>query len=691
MTECGNPLIEPKRLPAFSEIRPEHIQPAIDRVLEDNRRGIKQLQSMAGGATWESFVRPLEDMEDRLSKIWSPVSHLNAVKDSDDLRREFEACLPKLAAYGTELGQNQEIYAGFRNLRNSPGFATLDQAQQMTVEHALRDFRLTGVDLPEREKQRFKEIQERLSTLGNQFEHNLLDATQSWHMHLNDPGDLAGLPESALDMARQVARDSGQEGWRFTLDMPSYMAFMTYADNRSLRETMYEAYATRASECGPDAGQYDNADVMVEILALRREMSQLLGFDNYAEYSLATKMAESPDQTIAFLEDMARRARPVARIEVRELERFAADEVGIQELQAWDVLYCSEKLKQSLYDFSEEEVRPYFPVDAVLGGMFRIVSRLYGLKIERVQGVDVWDPAVRLYQIEDSSGRLRGQFFVDLYMRPHKRGGAWMDAFVNRRRSGDEVQVPVAGLICNFNIPTGDKPALLTHDEVVTLFHEFGHGLHHMLTLVDYLSVSGINGVAWDAVELPSQFLENWCWQSEALDLIGGHYESMEPLPQALLEKMRRARNFQSGMQMLRQVEFSLFDLRLHTDFEGRDAASIQVLLDDLRAEIAVLLPPDYNRFQNTFSHIFAGGYAAGYYSYKWAEVLSADAFSLFEESGIFDQNTGQSFLANILEIGGSVDPLEAFVAFRGRKPQVDALLRHSGLADAAASAEHIT
>ncbi len=683
MIKIRNPLLDMKRLPVFSEIRPEHIQPAIDCVLLENRRCIEKLQSKSGKATWDSFVRPLEELEDRLSKTWSPVSHLNSVKDSEALRREYEACLPKLAAYETELGQNQKICAGFQAIKAGPEFESLDQAQRMTVDHALRDFHLSGVDLPTRKKLRFKEIQERLSILGNQFERNLLDATHAWQLDIRDSGNLRGIPPTSLDMARQMARENEQEGWRFTLDMPSYLAFMTYADDSSLRQTMYEAFVTRASEQGPDGGKYDNADGMVEILELRREMSRLLGFENYAEVSMATKMAHSPGQTIEFLLDLARRARPMAELEIEELRRFAADELGITRLEAWDVLYVSEKQKQSLYDFTEEEIRPYFPVDRVLNGMFSVVSRLYGLEIERIPNVDVWDPEVRFYQIQDSKGEIRGQFYVDLHVRSNKRGGAWMDAFSNRKRIGNAVQIPVAYLTCNFTIPTVDKPALLTHDDVITLFHEFGHGLHHMLTRVDYLSVSGINGVAWDAVELPSQFMENWCWQSEALELIGSHYESGESLPDDLLAKMKQARNFQSGMQLLRQIEFALFDMRLHSDFGGRDSSDMQALLDEIRGEIAVIVPPAYNRFQNSFSHIFAGGYAAGYYSYKWAEVLSADAFSLFEERGIFDRATGQSFLSKILETGGSVDPLDAFISFRGRGPKVDALLRHSGLGGA--------
>ena len=682
MSKAINPLLKIQQLPVFSEINPRHVQPAVDFVLAQNRRDIEQLQCNSGSASWETLVQPLEDMDDTLSRIWSPVSHLNAVKDSDALREEYEACLPKLAAYGTDLGQNERLFAGFKHIKASPEFDSLDRAQRKIIENALRDFHLMGVDLPASGKKRFKEIQQRLSTVGNQFDRNVLDATSVWHLHITDQDDLKGLPPSALDMAQKMAQQNDQSGWRFTLDLPSYLSFMMHADDRALRESMYEAYVTRASELGPDGGQYDNSGNMIETLELRQEMSKLLGFKDYAQLSLATKMADSPRQVIDFLLDLAGRARPFAEREFRQLREFASRELGVSEVQAWDFLYCSEKQKQSLYDFSEEDVRPYFPVEKVLNGMFEVVSRLYGLSIERVEDIDVWDPAVKFYQITDSSDRVRGQFYVDLYVRPHKRGGAWMDALANRKRDRMGVQVPVAFLTCNFSIPTKDKPALLTHDEVITLFHEFGHGLHHMLTMVDYVGVSGINGVVWDAVELPSQFMENWCWQSEALDLVGGHYETGDPLPHDLLDKLKRARNFQSGLQLLRQVELALYDMRLHLEFDASGEQSMQVLLDEVRRQVAVIIPPRYNRFESSFSHIFAGGYAAGYYSYLWAEVLSADAFSLFEERGLFDKRTGHAFLINILEAGGAVEALDAFVAFRGREPRIDALLRHSGLQD---------
>lgn len=675
-----NPLLDIKHLPMFSKIRPEHVTPVVDLVLERNRQRVQELEAIAENATWDTFVQPLEDINEELSKTWSPVSHLNAVKDSEALRGEYETCLPKLSAYSADLGQNEKLYLGFKNIKGSSEFNSLHKAQRKIIDNALRDFHLMGVDLPAVKKQRFKEIQERLSVLGNQFERNILDATNAWHLHVTNSEDLRGLPASVQDMAQQMAQQNDQQGWRFTLDVPSYLPFMMYAENRSLRESMYEAYVTRASEAGPHAGEYDNTEKLVEILRLRHEMARLLEFDSYAELSLAKKMAESSQQVMDFLQDLSNRARPVALRELEQVKNYAARHLNIDEIKAWDLPYCSEQLKRSLYDFSDEDIRPYFPVDQVLAGMFDVVSRLYGLTIEPLQGIDVWDPHVHFYQITDSTGLVRGQFYVDLYVRPHKRSGAWMDEFVSRKCDQTGVQIPVAYLTCNFSIPLADKPALLTHEEVITLFHEFGHGLHHMLTMVDYVGVSGINGVAWDAVELPSQFMENWCWQSEALNLIGGHYQTGANLPDSLLEKMKRAKNFQSGLQLLRQVEFAMFDMRLHREFDPHGPKTVQLLLDEVRRATAVFFPPEYNRFQNSFSHIFAGGYAAGYYSYKWAEVLSADAFSLFEERGIFDQATGRSFMQNVLEIGGSVEPLEAFVSFRGREPKVDALLRHSGL-----------
>ncbi len=557
-------------------------------------------------------------------------------------------------------------------------FATLEQAQKKIIENALRDFRLSGVDLEAGAKERFKAISQELTRLTNQFEQNLLDATNAWSMHVTDEKKLAGLPESALAVARQSAERDDLPGWKFTLHTPSFIPFMTYADDAQARREFYEAYTTRASDQGPHAGQWDNSDLMLQILRLRKEQAALVGFKNYAEYSMATKMARDAQQAEAFLLELVSKSKAAAEKEIAELRTFAKDKFGADTIEAWDLAYYSEKLRQQRYDFTQEDVRPYFPVDKVLQGMFDVVGRLFGIRVNEASDVQQWHDDVQFFSITDESGALRGQFYVDLYARPHKRGGAWMADCISRKRLSDnKLQTPVAFLTCNFTPPVGDKPALLTHDEVTTLFHEFGHGLHHMLTRVDYVSVAGISGVAWDAVELPSQFLENWCWEREALDIISGHVDTGEPLPDELLTKMRAAKNFQAAMQMVRQLEFSIFDLRLYGNFDADGETSIQQLLDSVRDEVAVVKPPAFNRFQHSFSHIFAGGYAAGYYSYKWAEVLSADAFSKFEEDGIFNAETGRSFLGNILEKGGSQEPMELFVAFQGREPTVDALLRH--------------
>ncbi len=675
-----NPLLQLQGLPRFSAIRPKHVEPALDRLLADNRGRLKGLEAMENAADWHNFVQPMEDANERLTRMWSPVSHLNSVKDSEDLRQVYEACLPKLSAYHTEVGQNEVFYRAFKHIAGSPGFSGLDTAQRKVVTNALRDFRLLGVGLPPEKKKRFKEIQQQLSKLSNQFERNVMDATQAWSLHIKDKKDLSGLPDSLIAMARQMAERDQLQGWKFSLDIPSYLPFMMHADNRSLRQRMYEAYVTRASDQGPNAGQQDNTDLIRQLLKLRQESAHLLGFSNYAQVSLETKMAETPGQVLDFLRDLARRSRAVANKELEQVKRFARDECGREDLQAWDLAYYSENLRQSLYRFTDEDIRPYFPATRVLHGLFHVVRHLYGLTISEISDVDAWDRDVRFFEISDANGDVRGRFYVDLYVRPHKRGGAWMDECVSRKRDTHGTQIPVAYLTCNFSPPVGDKPALLAHDEVVTLFHEFGHGLHHMLTKVDYVGVSGINGVAWDAVELPSQFMENWCWEREALDIIGGHYHSEAPLPDDLLQKMRSAKNFQSGMQMLRQIEFALFDMLLYYDFHASDEQSVQGLLNEVRHEVAVVIPPAYNRFQNSFTHIFSGGYAAGYYSYKWAEVLSADAFSRFEEEGIFNPQTGRAFLESILEQGGSREPMDLFLAFRGRKPTIDALLRHNGL-----------
>jgi len=603
------------------------------------------------------------------------------VVNSEELRAAHNACLPKLSQYATELGQNARLYAAYRKVAEDPG---LTPAQRQAVDNALRDFRLAGVDLPADEKQRFMEIEQRLATLQAKFAENVLDATQAWSKRVEREDALAGLPPSALAMARQAAQRKGLEGWLLTLEFPSYFAVMSHADDRALREEVYHAYATRASDQGPNAGEFDNGPLMEEILALRHELARLLGFKNYAERSLATKMAPDTERVIEFLGDLAERSLGLARQELDELAAFAREQHGLDQLQPWDITYFGEKLRQHRYALSQEDLRPWFPAPRVVAGLFEVVHRLYGLQIEELEGVDTWHEDVRVFAVRDRHGALRGRFYLDLYARENKRGGAWMDECISRRATAEGVQLPVAYLTGNFTPPIGSDPALLTHDEVITLFHEFGHGLHHLLTRVDVLAVSGIGGVPWDAVELPSQFLENWCWEREAVDLIAAHYQSGEPLPEALFEKMIAARNFHAGMQMVRQLEFALFDFRLHRDYDPAQGARVQEVLDAVRDEVAVIRPPDYHRFQHSFGHVFAGGYAAGYYSYKWAEVLSADAFSRFEEEGIFNRDTGLRFLEAILEQGGARDPMELFVEFRGREPEIDALLRHSGITEAA-------
>ena len=679
----SNPLLELDGLPPFSKIRPEHVEPAIDALLAEGRALTERLLEAGGPYTWKNLVEPLELFDDRLSRAWSPVSHMNSVVNSDELREAYNACLPKLSDYATEMGQNEQLFAAYKAV--AEGDEPLDPAQRKLLEHALRDFHLSGVDLPPDDKARFKAISSRLSELSSRFEENLLDATHAWSKLISDEKELAGLPESALALARQTAEQRDKKGWLLTLEFPSYLPVMTYADDRALRREVYEAFATRASDQGPHAGRWDNGALMEEILALRHEQARLLGFENYAERSLARKMARSCDQVMTFLTDLAARSRPQAQRELAELEQFAREQHGVERLAAWDIAYYSEKLRQDRYGISQEELKPYFPETRVLPGMFAVVERLYGMHITEVDGVDTWHPDVRFFEIRDDRGTLRGEFYLDLYARPRKRGGAWMDDCISRLFNDRVDQIPVAFLTCNFSPPVGEKPALFTHDEVETLFHEFGHGLHHLLTKVDYPAVAGISGVAWDAVELPSQFMENWCWEREALDLISGHWESGEPIPDELYRKMKAAKNFQSAMQMVRQLEFSLFDFRIHREYDPARGGRIYEILEEVREQVAVVRPPEWNRFPHGFSHIFAGGYAAGYYSYKWAEVLSADAFSLFEERGIFDRATGEAFLHNILEQGGSRDAMELFVAFRGREPRIDALLRHTGILGQAA------
>ncbi|MGD2055892.1 MAG: oligopeptidase A [Gammaproteobacteria bacterium] len=677
----SNPLLELGSLPPFSQIKPQHVEPAIDHLLAQSRQQVTALLAANSIYTWDNLVEPLEAMDDRLNRAWSPVSHMNSVVNSEALRNAYNACLPKLSEYATEMGQHEGLFRAFRQIADGPEYAVLDAAQKKIIDNALRDFRLSGIELKQEHRDRYKAIMQELSRLSAQYNDNVLDATNAWQRQIDDPALLQGLPESVRSLGRQTAQQRGMDGWVFTLEFPSYHPVMTYADSRELREEMYTAYVTRASDQGPDAGRWDNAPIMQQILALRHEAAHLLGFENYAERSLATKMAESTDQVMTFLNDLAVRSRQAARQEFEELQAFAAAEHGLETLQAWDVAYYSEKLRQQKYAISREELKPWFPEPQVIAGLFSIVERLYGITIEAVENVDTWHQDVRFYRIHDAHGELRGEFYLDLYARSRKRGGAWMDECINRRRAAQELQRPVAYLVCNFSPPLGDDPALFTHDEVLTLFHEFGHGLHHMLTRIDYAGVSGISGVAWDAVELPSQFMENWCWEREALDLLAHHYKTGERIPEETYRRMRKARNFQSAMQMVRQLEFAILDFRLHREYDPHRGMHIHEIMQEVRDQVAVLHPPAFNRFENSFTHIFAGGYAAGYYSYKWAEVLSADAFSAFEEAGIFDRDTGSKFLASILEQGGSRDPMELFIEFRGREPTIDALLRHSGLA----------
>ncbi|AAW86982.1 oligopeptidase A [Aliivibrio fischeri ES114] len=677
----SNPLLTFTDLPPFSQIKPEHIQPAVEQAIADCRAKIEEVLASDVTPSWESIIVPLAETDDRLSRIWSPVSHLNSVKNSEAWREAYEACLPELSEYGTWVGQHKGLYEAYKSIKESEAFASLSQAQQKTIIDELRDFDLSGIGLPADQQKRYGEISKRSSELSSNFSNNVLDATMGWSKHITDEKELSGLPESAMAAAKAAAEAKELDGWLLTLEMPSYLPVMTYCDNKPLRKEIYEAFVTRASDRGPNAGKWDNSAIMEEELQLRHEIARLLGFGSYSDKSLATKMAESPTQVLGFLNDLATKAKPQGEREVEELKAFVKEEFGIDELDLWDITYYSEKLKQKLYQISDEELRPYFPESKAVSGLFEVLNRLFGMTVVERKGVDVWYESVRFFDIFDSTNTLRGSFYLDLYAREHKRGGAWMDECRVRRLTQEgELQTPVAYLTCNFNKPVGGKPALFTHDEVVTLFHEFGHGIHHMLTQIDVASVSGINGVPWDAVELPSQFLENWCYEEEALAFISGHYETGEPLPKEMLDKMLAAKNFQSAMFILRQLEFGLFDFTLHTNFDPELGGRVLETLAEVKAKVAVLPSVEWNRFSHSFGHIFAGGYSAGYYSYLWAEVLSADAFSRFEEDGIFNTETGQSFLNNILEMGGSEEPMELFKRFRGREPQVDAMLRHAGI-----------
>ncbi len=682
-----NPLLDFSDLPRFDAIKPEHVTPAIDSLLEQNRAVVTQLEAPLQTVSWENFVEPLENATERLGRAWGVVGHLNAVVDTPELRAAYNENLPKLTEFWTALGQNLALFDKYRALKNSPEYATYSAARKKIVENALRDFRLGGAELADDKKERFAEIQDKHAAISTKFSENVLDVTNDYALFVENAEELAGLPDDAKQAARAAAEKDGKSGYKFTLHFPSYFPVLQYAGNRALRETIYRANATKASELGGKP-EWDNSQNIVELLKLRDEEAKLLGYKNFAEVSLVPKMAQTPEQVIAFLEDLGRRARPFAENDLAELRAFAQKELGLDTLEAWDITYASEKLREQRYAFSEQEVKQYFPEPQVIAGLFRLVQALFSVEI-KPDTAPVWHSDVKFFRIE-KNGALVGQFYLDLYARNGKRGGAWMDDVRSRRIIGQRVQTPVAYLTCNFTEPAvvdgKTRPALFTHDEVITLFHEFGHGLHHMLTQVDELGVSGIAGVEWDAVELPSQFMENFCWEWDVLQHMTAHADTGAPLPRALFDKMTAAKNFQSGLQTLRQVEFSLFDMHLHYDHDAYGSKSVQDVIDEVRRQIAVVIPPRFNRFQNSFSHIFAGGYAAGYYSYKWAEVLSADAYSAFEEAAQVSGNivsieTGRKFQQEILAMGGSRPAIESFKAFRGREPKIDALLRHSGMA----------
>ncbi|NBH74923.1 oligopeptidase A [Rodentibacter pneumotropicus] len=678
----SNPLLNIQGLPPFSQINPEHIQPAVEKLIQDCRDTIEQVLNQPH-FTWENFILPLTEVSDRLNRAWSPISHLNSVKNSSELREAYQACLPLLSEYSTWVGQHKGLYNAYLALKNSPEFSDYSVAQKKAIENSLRDFDLSGIALPEEKQKRYGEISAQLSELSSQFSNNVLDATMGWEKVIEDEAELKGLPESALQAAKQSAESKGLKGYRFTLEIPSYLPIMTYCENQALREEMYRAYATRASEQGPNAGKWDNSKIMEEILTLRVELAKLLGFSTYTELSLATKMAENPQQVLDFLDNLAKRAKPQGEKELAELKTYCEQEFGVTNLEPWDITFYSEKQKQHLYAINDEELRPYFPENRVLSGLFELIKRIFNIRAVERFDVDTWHKDVRFFDLIDENDQLRGSFYLDLYARENKRGGAWMDDCIGRKRKLDgSIQTPVAYLTCNFNAPIGDKPALFTHDEVTTLFHEFGHGIHHMLTQIDVSDVAGINGVPWDAVELPSQFMENWCWEEEALAFISGHYETGEPLPKEKLTQLLKAKNFQAAMFVLRQLEFGIFDFRLHHTFDPEKMNQILDTLKAVKSQVAVIKGVDWARTPHSFSHIFAGGYAAGYYSYLWAEVLSADAYSRFEEEGIFNPITGKSFLDEILTRGGSEEPMELFKRFRGREPQLDALLRHKGIAN---------
>ena len=672
-----NPILFRDSLPLFDQIKPSHISPAIEGILKEANSLIHSLKVMGGSISWENFVEPIEMVSEKISRAWGQIEHLNAVVNSDDLRKAYNDNLIKLTEFYTNLSQDEALYKKYQSLKDGEIFKSLTPSQKRIIDNVLREFKLGGAELNELEKARFKVIQEKLAKLSTQFEENILDATNEFSIFVGDADDLQGIPEENIKKAQSEAIEDKKEGYKFTLHFPSYLPVMQYAEDRNLREKLYRGYATRASELS--SPKFDNTKLIDEILALRYESAKLLGFNHFTEMSLVTKMAKSNEEVVSFLMDLANKAKPFALKDMEELSAFSKT-LGIEKLEAWDIAYVSEKLRQAKYSFSENEVKQYFPEHRVLKGLFKVVETIFKLKIIKTDA-PTWHKDVSFYSIKNDGDELVGQFYFDLYARNHKRGGAWMDEAISRYKNSFESSHPVAFLTCNFSSPSENKPALFSHDDVITLFHEFGHGLHHMLTKVDEYSISGIKGVEWDAVELPSQFMENFCWEWDVVKHMTEHVDNKSPLPEALFKKMIEAKNFQSGMQTLRQIEFSLFDIRLHTQYSDQNKINSLKLLETIRDEIAVVRPPAWNRFPNSFSHIFAGGYAAGYYSYKWAEVLASDAFSLFEEEGILSSNAGQKFQEEVLSKGGSRPAMESFVAFRGRAPSVDALLRHSGMA----------
>ncbi|MGH8234297.1 MAG: M3 family metallopeptidase [Rhodanobacteraceae bacterium] len=676
-----NPLLDDAQLPAFSHIRAVDVVPAIGAILAGYQSGIDELTAAGTPRDFDHVMLAQERLDQRLARAWAPVSHLHAVADTKELREAYDAALEKITEFETRLGQNRDLYAAVQAVADAPDFAQRSRSERALLEHALRDFRLSGVALEEPARTRFREIANELSRLTTEFSNAVLDASESWHERIEDERDLAGIPESGRAVLREYARERGLDGYLATLKQPSVQAVLTYADSRPLRERVYWAYQTRASDQGPDAGKFDNSARMEKILALRHEAACLLGFANAAEESLATKMAATPDEVLVFLRDLIARAKPVAERELDELREFARVELGLETLEAWDVAYASEKLRRARYALDEEQLKAYFPLPSVLSGLFAVAGKLYGITVEPARAqVDIWHPDVRYCEVRDADGAMIAGVYLDLHARNGKRGGAWMDVCRARFRDGDAVQLPIAFLTCNFAPPSGGHPSLLTHDDVLTIFHEFGHGLHHLLTRIDLPSIGGIDGVEWDAVEMPSQLMENFCWNRHALDLFAKHWSSGERLPDGLFEKMLAARHFQAGMFLVRQLEFALFDFLLHLLYEPERGARVMETLEAARREAAVLHPPAWQRFPHAFTHVFAGGYAAGYYSYLWAEVLSADAFGAFEEKGVIDADTGTRFRDEVLGAGASRPALESFVAFRGRAPAPDALLRSYGL-----------